>query len=306
MQDYPLISVVIPSFNQGQFIEQTILSVIGQHYPNLEVLVLDGGSTDNTVDILQKYSQYLDYWHSQKDGGQADAINKGMELSSGDIVCWLNSDDMYLPGSLLDIGERFRGRTHQKLLIHGGALVAKEDSQGNFINAKAQLSAPLENPQGLTYKNFMVQPSAFWTRHLWEVAGVLNPAYSYILDWEWFIRASQKGHFEYVPKYYSVYRYHPDHKTTSGGDKKLKEILEIIENYSSNNLKNVYKQIYQNRTLIQNRLNLYKKIKLYGLLKRIGFKNPIRLLFPTIGKTVKSDDEFWKGMNLLHMCRNNK
>ena len=303
MQDYPLISVVIPSFNQGQFIEQTILSVIGQHYPNLEVLVLDGGSTDNTVDILQKYSQYLDYWHSQKDGGQADAINKGMELSSGDIVCWLNSDDMYLPGSLLDIGERFRGRTNQKLLIHGGALVAKEDSQGNFINAKAQLSAPLENPQGLTYKNFMVQPSAFWTRHLWEVAGVLNPAYSYILDWEWFIRASQKGHFEYVPKYYSVYRYHPDHKTSTGVEKKMQEILDVIGTYSSSERKEIYMTIYNNRDFIQSRLKLYRKFRFYGILKKIGIKNPIPILFPKIGKDIKDINLFWRGINLLRICR---
>jgi glycosyltransferase involved in cell wall biosynthesis len=101
--NYPSISVVIPSFNQGQYIEETILSVLGQQYPNLEILVIDGGSTDNTIEILKKYSDRISYWHSKKDKGQADAINQGMNLSSGKIVCWLNSDDMYLPGTLLAV-----------------------------------------------------------------------------------------------------------------------------------------------------------------------------------------------------------
>ena len=100
MMEYPKITVVTPSYNQGQFIEATIQSVIGQQYPNLEYIVCDGGSTDETVEILKKYTDKITWWCSEKDKGQSDAINKGMRKATGDIVCWINSDDVLLPGTL--------------------------------------------------------------------------------------------------------------------------------------------------------------------------------------------------------------
>ena len=105
--DYPKISIVTPSFNQGRYIEQTILSVIDQNYPNLEYIIIDGGSTDNTVEIIKKYEKHLSYWVSEPDKGQTDAINKGFAKCTGDIFNWINSDDYYEPGVLLRLGELF-------------------------------------------------------------------------------------------------------------------------------------------------------------------------------------------------------
>ena len=105
--EYPKITVVTPSYNQGQFIEATIKSVIGQQYPNLEYIVCDGGSTDETVEILKKYADKITWWCSEKDKGQSDAINKGMHRATGDIVCWINSDDVLLPGTLLTVAKFF-------------------------------------------------------------------------------------------------------------------------------------------------------------------------------------------------------
>ena len=186
--DYPLISVVIPSLNQGQYIEETVISVLGQQYPNLEVIVMDGGSTDNTLKVLKKYSRQISYWESKKDNGQGDAINRGMSLSSGEILCWLNSDDTYLPGALLDIGKRFCGRTDQSHLIYGAAVLV-EQGDGKLWSG-ALTAAPFE-AFTLTYCDFIQQPSAFWTRRLWECTGNLNTNYEYALDWDWFIRASR-------------------------------------------------------------------------------------------------------------------
>src|SRR5687768_13083798 len=103
----PKISIITPSYNQGRFIEETILSVINQNYPNLEYIIIDGGSTDNTVEIIRKYEQHLAYWVSEKDGGQSEAINKGFKKATGDIVCWINSDDFFMPGALSKVADCF-------------------------------------------------------------------------------------------------------------------------------------------------------------------------------------------------------
>lgn len=283
--NYPSISVVIPSFNQGQYIEETLLSLIGQQYPNLEILVIDGGSTDNTIKILEKYSSQISYWHSKKDQGQGDAINQGMNLSSGDVICWLNSDDMYLPGTLLDIGKRFIGRTNQSHLIYGAAVTI--DQSNEKLYGGAQVAAPFETFL-LTYYDFIVQPSAFWTRTLWQRTGELNTNYNYVLDWDWFLRASKVTEFEYVRKFYSVYRFHPLHKTGSGDADRRKEIIDIVSKYSSEYWKKLYGEINKNYEEIKKRNELMK------LLKIPRRHECLPLLFPRILSMSKQKQDFQK------------
>jgi glycosyltransferase involved in cell wall biosynthesis len=230
LDSYPLISVVIPSFNQGEYIEETLLSVLGQGYPRLEIIVIDGGSTDNTVVILEKYSSQLTYWHSKKDKGQADAINQGMSLSSGDVLCWLNSDDMYLPGTLLSIGKHFSNKFDSYQLVYGAAVVLNQ--AGGKLQINAANTAPFD-PLKLTYFDYIIQPSSFWTRKLWEKAGKLDIDYNYVLDWEWFIRASKIATIEYIPKFYAICRLHPLHKTSNGGEERRKEIIDVVKKFAS-------------------------------------------------------------------------
>ncbi|MBO3457605.1 glycosyltransferase [Aetokthonos hydrillicola Thurmond2011] len=281
--NYPSISVVIPSFNQGQYIEETLLSVIGQQYPNLEILVIDGGSTDNTVEILEQYSSHISYWHSKPDKGQADAINQGMSLSSGDVVCWLNSDDMYLPGTLLDVGKRFIGRTNKSHLIYGAAVTI--DESGKTLDSTAQTGAPFEQFR-LTYLDFIVQPSSFWTRTLWEQTGNLNIKYNYILDWDWFIRASKLIEFEYIQKFYSIYRFHPLHKTSNGGAKRREEILEVVNKYSSKYWQILYSEVNRKYQIIKKQNDLMQRF-------RIPRRHSILpILFPKTMSLTKQKQDF--------------
>ncbi|AFY72027.1 glycosyl transferase family 2 (plasmid) [Thalassoporum mexicanum PCC 7367] len=289
-QTYPVITVVIPSYNQGKYIEETLLSVLGQNYPHLEVIVIDGGSTDHTVEILQAYDDQIAYWHSQPDQGQSDAINQGMRRSSGQVLCWLNSDDMYLPGTLLDIGLKFRDRTAEMLVIHGGGLTINQDL--GSLASDAQISMPIDK-QMLTYQNPILQPSTFWTRSLWDKVGELNVSLDYVMDWDWFVRAAQVGQFEYAPRFYSIYRYHDDHKTSSGGEQRRQEIATMVSKYASDYWSDLF------RTVDENYQDVVAKVKLMNSISFLPKRHLLwKLLSPQKLSELKS---FWDLIAVLNV-----
>jgi glycosyltransferase involved in cell wall biosynthesis len=223
--EYPKISVITPSYNQGQFLEETIISVIGQCYPNLEYIIMDGGSKDNSVDIIKKYEKFLTYWVSAKDGGQAAAINEGFSRATGDILCWLNSDDTFLPGILHHVAAQLN--TKVPTILFGNTYYMTEGKP----NAKGTDIGEYYPYLNLEYCDYITQPSSFWNKEAWQLVGPLVEKFNYIFDWEWFIRAKRAG-VVFLPtvKYLSVYRHHPDHKTGTGGDKRNDEIALLISN----------------------------------------------------------------------------
>lgn len=287
---FPSISVVVPSFNQGQYLEETILSVIGQRYPNLELIVIDGGSTDNSLEIINKYSEHISYWHSRRDQGQGDAVNQGMGISSGDVVCWLNSDDMYLPGTLLDIGSRFHRCTDGCHLIYGGAIEFGSDGGRPYGTGH-----PSETFNGskLTYWDFVIQPSAFWTRNLWREVGNIDVTYRYVLDWDWFLRASKFTSFEYVPRFYSLYRFHPTHKTSIGGEERRKEIMKVVIKYSSDYWIDLYHEVQEKYDSITKTLKILHALKLPK--RNTVF---LSLIFPRLYLKLKKMQDLYMVLNM--------
>jgi glycosyltransferase involved in cell wall biosynthesis len=253
----PLVSIVIPSFNQGNFLEQTLVSILGQNYQNKEIIVIDGGSNDQTLEILEKYSSVIDYYVSEPDNGQADAINKGFRLAKGDILAWLNSDDMYLPCTLSKIAS-ILGISKEPKLIYGGCLLFSEG--GTYTEGRLP---PQFDADKLTYYDYIEQSSTFWTRSLWEAVGELNESYKYTLDWDWFIRASKVSQFTPIRDYFSLYRFHENHKTSTGGTERKEEIVKIVEAYASEQWSEVYRDLYRRTTNLRVGFKRLMKLRLY-------------------------------------------
>jgi glycosyltransferase involved in cell wall biosynthesis len=267
---YPKISVVTPSYNQGQFLEETITSVIGQCYPNLEYIIMDGGSIDNSVEVIKKYEKHLSYWVSAKDGGQAAAINQGFARATGDILCWLNSDDTFLPGTLFHVAQQLN--TEKPMILFGNTYYMTEGhprARGTDLNEYY----PHTN---LAYCDYITQPSSFWTRKTWEQTGRLDETYHYIFDWDWFIRA-QIAQVQFIPtvKYLSVYRFHVAHKTGTGGDKRENEMARLIGHYHGDETKQLFMYLKDNANKINNKISLlrpYLPLRVVeSLLRRVFF-----------------------------------
>lgn len=203
----PTISIITPSYNQAVYIEATIQSVVAQNYPHLEHLIIDGGSTDGTLSILQKY-HHLN-WISEPDIGQANAINKGFKKSTGEIVAWLNSDDIYLPGVLHRVAEFFNTYPHIDIIYGDYHLI---DQHSNVLLRKQEI--PFDYNILLYGLDYISQPTTFFRRSVFERVGYLDETLHYGLDWEYWLRLADNGcQFAHLPYYLAATRWHTDAKT---------------------------------------------------------------------------------------------
>lgn len=217
----PLVSIVTPSYNHGRFIEETIESVLSQDYPNIEYIVIDGASSDNTVGILKKYGDRLK-WVSEKDKGAEDAINKGFAMSHGEILAWIASDDTYAPGAV----SRAVGflTSHKDVdMVYGRAYYIDKDGK---VIYECQ-SEPFEFKK-LAVEYFIFQPSVFFTRKAFYGAGELSLGMLFASDFDLWVRIGLKYKIEYLPEFLSNYRLHDDAKTMGARNNELRRYEEFI------------------------------------------------------------------------------
>lgn len=198
-----LVSIVTPSYNQAPYLEQTIQSVLGQDYARLEYIVIDGDSTDNSVEIIRRYADRLAYWISEKDRGQAEAINKGFARANGEILAWLNSDDYYLANTISEVMKCFE-ENPEVVMVYGDMLAV--DGNGQTINVLKYRQLSLED---LLCFQIVGQPSVFFRRSAFEKAGPLEPSLHFLLDHQLWIRLALQGRIQHVPQVWSAARYHP-------------------------------------------------------------------------------------------------
>jgi glycosyltransferase involved in cell wall biosynthesis len=223
----PRISVVTPSFNQGRFIEETLRSVLDQKYPNLEYLVIDGGSTDETVAILRRYESRLAYWVSEKDNGQAHAINKGFLRATGDIVAWLNSDDLYAPGALHAVATAFQTQPDARWLIGN---VINFDTNRPDEGAVSPFVYHRDLAHWVTVEANPHQPGIFWKRHLVLENGPLREDWHYCFDAEFWCRLVARGILPVqLDKVLARFRLHPASKTCAQQANFFIENLRLAE-----------------------------------------------------------------------------
>jgi len=225
MQEYrmqPKVSIITPSYNQARYLEATLRSVLEQDYPNLEYIVIDGGSTDGSLEIIQKYTDQLAYWVSEKDRGQTDAINKGFARATGDILAWINSDDTLRPGAVREAVDYLTAHPNSGM-VYGDAM---------FINAAGEVIGRFPGAQ-TDYRKLrqgyvhVAQQASFFRAELWRRVGPLDPSFYFAMDYDLWVRLARVSQLDYLPRWWANFRLHGDAKTIAADDRCWPEMLRV-------------------------------------------------------------------------------
>lgn len=228
MTSLPKISVITPSYNQGQFLEKTIRSVLNQNYPNLEYIIIDGGSTDNSVEVIKKYEKDIAYWVSEKDEGQSHALNKGLKLSTGEIIGWINSDDIYIDDCLFQVTNYFDLHPSIDIVFSDYYYI---DENGKVLRRRKEI--PFNYQVYLWTGNcYHANCAGFFRRKVFDHIGEFDESLHYGMDYEFYLRCSEGGlAIGHHRGYWGAYRLHPESKTISKQDLMKHEGLSIAARF---------------------------------------------------------------------------
>ncbi len=284
----PRISIVTPSFNQGVFIEETIRSVIEQDYPNLEYVVIDGGSSDDSVEIIKKYESHISHWESVPDEGHGHAINKGFAHTSGEIMAWINSDDKYTPWAFRTVGEIFKNFSHVNWIV---GMNGHWNSEGAMIDA-------FRNPKNiydfLSGKHrWIQQESVFWRRSLWDRAGGhINQEYKFMIDGELWSRFFLHDELFSLDCILGGYRIHATNRA--------KENLETCEREMEKAISVMRQNCPEQCERVAKWLNRLGVVQRWPLIRRLPLENWIRHQvmaseLPIVDyRNLKFEDDHWE------------
>lgn len=228
-QIFPAITIVIPSYNQAPYLAAAIESVIGQGYSNLEIGVTDGGSTDGSVAIIQRYAPHLAWWVSERDDGQADAVRKGFARSTGEVLGFLNSDDLLAPGALAEVAGHFQRNPRLGVVLGAGGMI---DRAGRFLHGVYPMGWGVA--ELLSFESRFMQPAVFFCRRVYEQVGGVDPKFQFALDLDLFVRMAATGTPHVITRQLLAFtRLHPDTKTSKWQDVKERENAMIRSRYDS-------------------------------------------------------------------------
>jgi len=222
MSNPPLVSIITPSFNQARYIEETVQSVISQDHPRIEYMIVDGGSTDGTAEIIKKNEQVLAWWVSEKDKGQTDAINKGFRRANGEILAWINSDDTYEPGAV-SAAVKYLQEHPEVGMVYGDC---------NFINESGSVIGKFNSAQTnyrLLRQGYVhiPQQTMFFRADLWEQVGPLDPSFYFAMDYDLWTRIAARTEIKYIPQTWANFRLHTSGKTIMADDRCWPEMIRV-------------------------------------------------------------------------------
>lgn len=251
--DFPSISIITPNLNQAKYLEETIRSVLLQGYPSIEYIIIDGGSTDGSLEIIKKYEKWIAYWVSEPDTGQSNALNKGFRKATGAITAWLNSDDLYEIGSLKKAGTLFSSRNDVDIIYGDGMVI---DENGAFLEIGKSRLINEHDDLGNFIPNRVFQPSLFFRRKILDDIGFLDENLHYAMDVDFWIRAFPGHKAFHTENILSRFRLHQSGKTTASSIKFLQEELLLISRYrGSHDLFSRYLEIYTAKSSLMNHVS---------------------------------------------------
>ncbi len=219
----PLVSIITPSYNQSRYLPATIESVLGQDYPNLEYIIVDGGSTDGSVEIIKQYADRLAWWVSEKDSGQTSAINKGFAHANGEILAWLNSDDTYEPGAIREAVEFLMANPDVGLVYGECNYIDENGNKFGLFNAAQTDYEKLR--QGYVH---IPQQSSFWRAKLWKEVAPLDESFFFAMDYDLWVRLAKVSELRYLPgRNWANFRLHTDAKSIAADDRCWPEMMRV-------------------------------------------------------------------------------